>query len=44
MTLMRIFGSKREDATVGWRKLHTEEIHKLYSTPNRVIMSQNLDC
>jgi hypothetical protein len=32
--LMRIFGSKREKVTGGWRKLHNEEIHNSYSSPN----------
>jgi hypothetical protein len=26
-----IFGPKREDITEGWRKLHSEEVHNLYS-------------
>jgi hypothetical protein len=32
--LRRIFGLKREDLTGEWRKLHNEELHKLYSSPN----------
>jgi hypothetical protein len=32
--LRRIFGSKREEVTGGWRKLHNEEIHNLLSSPN----------
>jgi hypothetical protein len=35
--LRRIFGLKRNEAT-GWRKLHNEEIHNLYSSPSRVRM------
>jgi hypothetical protein len=31
--LMRIFGPKRDEATGGWRKLHNEELHGLYSSP-----------
>jgi hypothetical protein len=27
--LKRIFGPKR-DEVIGWRKLHNEEVHKLY--------------
>jgi hypothetical protein len=27
-----IFGSKRDEMTVGWRKLHNEEHHNLYSS------------
>jgi hypothetical protein len=30
----RIFGPKREKVTGGWRKLHYEEFHDLYSLPN----------
>jgi hypothetical protein len=29
--LRRIFGPKRDGVTAGWRKLHTEELHNLYS-------------
>jgi hypothetical protein len=32
--LRRIFGPKREEATEGRRKLHNEELHNLYSSPN----------
>jgi hypothetical protein len=31
--LRRIFGPKREEVTEGWRRLHTEELHNLYSSP-----------
>jgi hypothetical protein len=27
--LRRIFGSERDEATGGWRKLHNEELHEL---------------
>jgi hypothetical protein len=30
--LRRIFGSKRDEVTGGWRKLHNEELHNLYSS------------
>jgi hypothetical protein len=30
----RIFGSKRDEVTGEWRKLHTEELHNLYSSPD----------
>jgi hypothetical protein len=33
--LRRIFGSKREEDR-SWRKLHNDELHKLYSSPNIV--------
>jgi hypothetical protein len=32
--LRRIFGSKRDEVTGGWRKLHNEELHNLYSSPS----------
>jgi hypothetical protein len=31
--LRRIFGPKRDRVTGGWRKLHNEELHNLYSLP-----------
>jgi hypothetical protein len=33
-TLRRIFGRKRDEVTGGWRKLHNEELHNLYSSPS----------
>jgi hypothetical protein len=32
--LRRIFGPKRNEVTGEWRKLHNEELHILYSSPN----------
>jgi hypothetical protein len=32
--LRRIFGPKSVDLTGEWRKLHSEELHNLYSSPN----------
>jgi hypothetical protein len=32
--LRRIFGPKRDDVTGEWRKLHNEELHNLYSSPD----------
>jgi hypothetical protein len=32
--LRRIFGPKRDAVRVEWRKLHNEEIHDLYCSPN----------
>jgi hypothetical protein len=34
--LRRIFGPKRNEVTGGWRKLHNEELHGLYSSPSIV--------
>jgi hypothetical protein len=40
----RIFGLKREEVLGGWRNLHNEELHKLYSSPNvsRMIKSRRM--
>jgi hypothetical protein len=32
--LRRIFGPKRDDVTGEWKKLHSEELHNLYSWSN----------
>jgi hypothetical protein len=32
--LRRIFGPKRDEVTGEWRKLHSEELHNLYSSPD----------
>jgi hypothetical protein len=34
--LRRIFRPKRDEVTGGWRKLHNEELHSLYSSPSIV--------
>jgi hypothetical protein len=31
--LRRIFGPKKDEVIGGWRKLHYEELHNLYSSP-----------
>jgi hypothetical protein len=40
----RIFGSKRDKVTREWRKLHSERLNDLYSSPNivRVIKSRRM--
>jgi hypothetical protein len=40
----RIFGLKRDGVTGGWRKLHSEELHNLYSSPSiiRIIKSRKM--
>ena len=42
--LSGIFGPKRDELTGEWRKLHTEELNDLYSSPNivRVITSRRM--
>jgi hypothetical protein len=42
--LRRIFGSKRDEVIEGWRKLHNEELHHLYSSPSimRMIKSRKI--
>jgi hypothetical protein len=39
-----IFGPKRERVMGGWRKLHNEELHNLYSSPSiiRIIKSRRM--
>jgi hypothetical protein len=39
-----IFGPKRDEVTGGWRKLHNEELHDLYSSPCiiRIIKSRRI--
>jgi hypothetical protein len=34
--LRRIFGPNRDEVTGGWRKLHNEELHNLYSSPSTI--------
>jgi hypothetical protein len=36
MLLRKIFGPKRDEVRGGWRKLHNEELHNLYSSPSTV--------
>jgi hypothetical protein len=36
--LKRIFGHKRGEIIAGWKKLHNEELHNLYSLPNIIRM------
>jgi hypothetical protein len=40
----RIFGPKRNEVTGGWRKLHNDEIHNLYSSRSviRIINSRRM--
>jgi hypothetical protein len=40
----KLFASKRDEVTGGWRKLHNEEFHNLYSLPSiiRMIKSRRM--
>jgi hypothetical protein len=42
--LRRIFGPRRDEVTRDWRKLHIDELHILYSSPNiiRMIKSRRM--
>jgi hypothetical protein len=42
--LRRLFGPKRDEVTGDWRKLNSEELHNLCSSPNiiRMITSRRL--
>jgi hypothetical protein len=42
--LRRIFIPKRDEVTGGWRKLHNEELHNLYSSPSiiRIVKSRRM--
>jgi hypothetical protein len=42
--LRRLFGTKRDEVMGGWRKLHNEELHGLYSSPSiiRVIKARTM--
>jgi hypothetical protein len=34
--LRRIFGSKRDEVTGEWRRLHNKELYALYSSPKNI--------
>jgi hypothetical protein len=40
--LRRICGPKRDEVIGGWRKLHDEELHNLYSSPNIIKMIKSM--
>jgi hypothetical protein len=42
--LRRISATKRDEMVGGWRKLHNEELHNLYSSPSiiRIIKSRKM--
>jgi hypothetical protein len=44
--LRGIFGPKRDEVIGDWRKMHNEELHNLYCSPNiiRMIKSRRMKC
>jgi hypothetical protein len=40
--LRRIFGLSRDEVTGGWRKLHNEELHNLYSLLSIIKWAEHL--
>jgi hypothetical protein len=36
--LKRIFEPNKDEVARGWRKLHNEDLHKLYCSPNIIII------
>ena len=41
--LRRVFGRKRDEVTGEWRNLHSEELNKLYTSPNIVMEKNEMD-
>jgi hypothetical protein len=37
----RIFGPMRKDVAGSWRKLHNEELHNLYTSPNIIRVNKS---
>jgi hypothetical protein len=35
------FGPKREEGAGGWRRLHNEELHNVYSSPDIIRMMKS---
>jgi hypothetical protein len=40
--LRRICGPKRKEVAGGWRRLHNEELHNLYASPNIIRMIKSI--
>jgi hypothetical protein len=34
----RVLGPKRDEIIGGWKEIHNEDLHKLHSSPNVIIM------
>jgi hypothetical protein len=41
VSMLRTFGPKRDEVTGDWRKLHNEELHNLYSSPDIIRMIES---
>jgi hypothetical protein len=41
-SVLRIFGPKRDEVTGGWRTLHNEELHDLYSSPSKIRIAKSI--
>jgi hypothetical protein len=41
MVLRKIFGPKTDEVVGGWRKLHNEALHTLYSSPSIIRISKS---
>jgi hypothetical protein len=41
LVLEGMFGLKRDEVMEYWRKLHNEELHNLYSSPNIIKMMES---
>jgi hypothetical protein len=39
--LRRIFGPRRGEVAGGWRRLHNEELHNLYASPNIIMVTKS---
>jgi hypothetical protein len=40
--LRKIFAPKRDEVTGSWKKLHNEELHNMYSSPNIIRMLKSM--
>jgi hypothetical protein len=41
LALRRILGPRRDEVTSGWRKLYTEELHNLHSSPSIIRIAKS---